>query len=51
MKDLTQGKEGKLIFSFAMPMLIGNLFQQNILGGIVNAYWQIALCRILLGVL
>ena len=28
MKDLTVGKEGKLIFNFAMPMLLGNLFQQ-----------------------
>ena len=26
--DLTQGKEGKLIFNFAIPMLIGNVFQQ-----------------------
>lgn len=28
MKDLSIGKERKLIFQFAMPMLIGNLFQQ-----------------------
>ncbi len=28
MKDLTTGKEGKLIFQFAAPMLIGNVFQQ-----------------------
>jgi Na+-driven multidrug efflux pump len=28
MKDLTQGNEGKLIFRFAIPMLIGNLLQQ-----------------------
>ena len=28
MKDLTQGSEGKLIFNFALPMLIGNVFQQ-----------------------
>ncbi len=28
MKDLTIGKEGKLIFNFAVPMLIGNVFQQ-----------------------
>lgn len=28
MKDLTKGKEGKLIFYFALPMLIGNVFQQ-----------------------
>ena len=28
MKDLTKGKEGSLIFWFAVPMLIGNLFQQ-----------------------
>jgi putative MATE family efflux protein len=27
MKDLTVGKEGKLIFNFAIPMLLGNLFQ------------------------
>lgn len=28
MKDLTQGNEGKLIIRFALPMLLGNLFQQ-----------------------
>lgn len=28
MKDLTNGNEGKLIFYFALPMLIGNIFQQ-----------------------
>ncbi len=28
MHDLTTGKEGKLIFQFAAPMLIGNVFQQ-----------------------
>ncbi len=28
MKDLTVGKEGKLIFRFALPMLLGNVFQQ-----------------------
>ncbi|MGX9756183.1 MATE family efflux transporter [Clostridioides difficile] len=28
MKDLTTGNEGKSIFFFAMPMLIGSLFQQ-----------------------
>ncbi len=28
MKDLTQGKEGKQILNFAIPMLLGNLFQQ-----------------------
>lgn len=28
MKDMTKGNEGKLIFSFALPMLIGNVFQQ-----------------------
>ncbi|NLM38207.1 MAG: MATE family efflux transporter [Firmicutes bacterium] len=28
MQDLTQGREGKLIFVFALPMLIGNVFQQ-----------------------
>jgi len=27
MKDLTQGKEGKTILLFALPMLLGNLFQ------------------------
>ena len=37
LKDLTQGKEGKLIFYFAMPMLIGNVFQQlyNIIDSII----------------
>jgi len=28
MRDLTVGKEGKLIFRFAIPMLLGNVFQQ-----------------------
>lgn len=28
MKDLTTGNEGRLIFRFAVPMLIGNVFQQ-----------------------
>ncbi|MBN1198084.1 MAG: MATE family efflux transporter [Bacteroidales bacterium] len=28
MKDLSQGKEGILIFRFAVPMLLGNVFQQ-----------------------
>jgi len=28
MKDLTVGREGKLIFLFALPMLLGHLFQQ-----------------------
>lgn len=28
MKDLTTGHEGKLIIKFALPMLLGNLFQQ-----------------------
>ncbi len=28
MKDLTEGKEGKLILNFALPMLFGNIFQQ-----------------------
>lgn len=37
MRDLTEGREGKLIFNFAVPMLIGNLFQQlyNIVDSIV----------------
>ena len=28
MQDLTTGREGKLIFQFAAPMLLGNVFQQ-----------------------
>jgi putative MATE family efflux protein len=37
MKDLTEGKEGKLILSFALPMLYGNIFQQmyNIVDSII----------------
>lgn len=37
MRDLTVGKEGKLILSFALPMLYGNIFQQlyNIVDSIV----------------
>ncbi|MCX5796228.1 MAG: MATE family efflux transporter [Elusimicrobia bacterium] len=29
MKDLTTGPEGRLILNFAVPMLIGNVFQQS----------------------
>ncbi len=37
MKDLTTGKEGKLILHFALPMLAGNVFQQlyNVVDSIV----------------
>lgn len=37
MKTLTEGNSGSLIFKFAMPMLIGNVFQQlyNIVDSIV----------------
>lgn len=37
MNDLTQGREGKQIMMFAIPMLIGNVFQQlyNIVDSIV----------------
>jgi putative MATE family efflux protein len=37
MKDLTEGKESKLIFNFALPMLLGNLFQQlyNIVDSVI----------------
>lgn len=37
MKNLTDGNSGKLIFQFAIPMLIGNVFQQmyNIVDSIV----------------
>ncbi len=37
MKDLTQGKEAKLILRFATPMLLGNIFQQlyNIVDSII----------------
>jgi putative MATE family efflux protein len=37
MKDLTIGKEGRLILNFATPMLLGNLFQQmyNIVDSII----------------
>ncbi|HIS70188.1 MAG TPA: MATE family efflux transporter [Candidatus Gallacutalibacter stercoravium] len=27
-KDMTRGKPGKLIFSFAVPLMLGNIFQQ-----------------------
>ncbi len=37
MKDLTTGKEGSLILKFALPMLLGNVFQQlyNIVDSII----------------
>ncbi|MEA2041922.1 MAG: MATE family efflux transporter [Bacteroidota bacterium] len=36
-KDLTNGREGRLILNFALPMLIGNVFQQlyNVVDSIV----------------
>ncbi|MCF8366242.1 MAG: MATE family efflux transporter [Bacteroidales bacterium] len=36
-KDLTTGKEGKLIIQFAMPMVFGNIFQQlyNVVDSII----------------
>jgi putative MATE family efflux protein len=37
MKNLTEGNSGSLIFKFAMPMLIGNVFQQlyNVVDSII----------------
>lgn len=37
MKDLTEGKEGRRILSFALPMLLGNVFHQlyNIIDSII----------------
>lgn len=37
MRNLTEGKEGKLILNFALPMLAGNVFQQmyNIVDSII----------------
>lgn len=37
MKNLTEGKEGKLILNFALPMLAGNVFQQmyNVVDSII----------------
>ena len=37
MKDLTTGKESRLILNFALPMLLGNVFQQlyNIVDSII----------------
>ncbi|MFW5644441.1 MAG: MATE family efflux transporter, partial [Bacteroidota bacterium] len=37
MKDLTEGKEGKRILSFALPLLIGSVFQQlyNVVDSII----------------
>jgi len=37
LKDLTQGREGKLILNFALPMLAGNVFQQmyNVVDSII----------------
>jgi putative MATE family efflux protein len=41
MKDLTEGHSGSLIFKFAVPMLIGNIFQQlyNIIDGIIVGHY------------
>jgi putative MATE family efflux protein len=36
-RDLTEGKEGKMILNFALPMLLGNVFQQmyNVVDSII----------------
>jgi putative MATE family efflux protein len=41
MKDLTVGKEGKLIMQFAMPMVLGNMFQQlyNVVDSIIIGHY------------
>ena len=46
MKDMTVGKESRLIWRFALPMLIGNVFQQLynvidsiIVGKFINTEW------------
>ncbi len=41
MKDLTVGKEGKLIMQFAMPMVFGNMFQQlyNVVDSIIIGHY------------
>ncbi|MGC8865299.1 MAG: MATE family efflux transporter [Bacteroidales bacterium] len=41
MKDLTDGNEGKLILRFAIPMLVGNVFQQlyNVVDSIVIGHF------------
>jgi putative MATE family efflux protein len=41
MKDLTVGKEGKLILQFAMPMVFGNMFQQlyNVVDSIIIGHY------------
>ncbi len=41
MKDLTHGKEGRLILAFAMPMVYGNVFQQlyNVVDSIVIGHY------------
>ncbi|MFC2097036.1 MATE family efflux transporter [Bacteroidota bacterium] len=50
MKDLTTGSEGKLIFKFALPMLLGNVFQQvyNVVDSIIvgNALGKEALSAV-----
>lgn len=37
MKDFTNGNEAKLIFKFALPMLVGNIFQQlyNVIDSVI----------------
>jgi Na+-driven multidrug efflux pump len=43
MKDLTVGNESKLILNFALPMLLGNVFQQlyNVVDSIVvGQFWE-----------
>lgn len=37
MRDLTEGNEGKIILNFALPMLLGNVFQQlyNVVDSII----------------
>lgn len=41
MRDLTTGNEGKLILRFAVPMLLGNVFQQlyNIINSVIVGHY------------
>lgn len=41
MKDLTQGNEARLILSFSIPMLLGNVFQQlyNVIDSIIVGHY------------
>ncbi len=45
LQNMTQGKPRKLIFTFALPLMLGNVFQQlyTVVDTMVESTWEWAL--------